>query len=85
MNMPTPGKVNKPIVSKRSIEEPRLTPKELQAFMKLYGFGDKEFAELLGVTLQAVRLWTTGEREFSITNSRLITMFKKYPQLMKEF
>ena len=62
-----------------------LTHKELSDFMNHNGFSDREFADLLGVTIQAVRLWKSGQREFSLTNSRIVRAFIKYPTLMREF
>ena len=58
---------------------------ELQDFMNHHGISKKELSEIFGVTIQAVNLWLDGKREFSVTNSRLIRIFKKYPQLLKEF
>ncbi len=62
-----------------------LTIKELQTFMNFHGVSKKEFSEILGVSIQAVNLWMNGKREFSITNSKLIKIFIKYPQLIREF
>ncbi len=67
------------------LDDEKLTYKELNNFLDKNGYGDKEFANLLGVTIQAVRLWRAGQREFSVTNSRLIKMFIKYPTLTREF
>ena len=77
--MPTPSD------SARIAENEKLTIEELQAFMNLNGISNKEFAEIFGVTIQAVKLWLTGKRDFSITNTRIIRLFTKYPQLIKEF
>lgn len=87
MALPMPGKPknNSPVHSKRSTEGERMTMAEVKAFMKSHGIGEKEFAELLGVTIQAVTLWMNGKREFSVTNSRLLRMFEKYPKLIREF
>lgn len=62
-----------------------LIPKEIQAFMTQNGIGRSELAEIFGVTIQAVNLWLTGKREFSVANSRLIRLFEKYPKLLKIF
>lgn len=62
-----------------------LVPLELQAFMNDNGISSKEFSEILGVSEQAVKLWLTGERKFSVTNSRLVKLFMKYETLIKEF
>lgn len=85
MAMPTPTKVTKPIVSKRTPQPENLTAKELEAFMNKYGFGPKEFADLMGCSVQAVNLWLSEERQFSVTNTRLIKLFTKYPKLMEDF
>ena len=72
-------------ISKRIKEEERTSPKELQQFMNHFGISKKEFAEIIGVTEPAVDLWLLGKRNVSVTLTRLITMFTKYPKLLKEF
>jgi len=67
------------------LDDDNITSNELTSFLDKHGFGDREFANLLGVTIQAVRLWKSGQREFNTTNSRLIKMFIKYPKLITEF
>lgn len=81
MNMPTLGST----ISDRITKNEKLSSEELQAFMDRNGISDKEMAEILGVSAQAVKLWLSGARDFSITNSRLIRQWTKYPQLIKEF
>lgn len=81
MTMPTPT----PPVSKRNTKNEALTAVELKTFMDKHGISTKELSEILGVTLQAVRLWLGGDRGISVTVSRLIAMFEKYPQLIKDF
>ncbi len=83
--MPAPVKKNEAVHSKRSTEGEKLTPDDIKKFMKKHGISDREFAEIFGVTTQAVVTWTEGRRGFSVTNSRLIRMFEKYPQLIREF
>lgn len=85
MNMPTPTKKNEKVVSKRSTAADRLSAEDLVKWMKHQGIDEHELSEIFGVTIQAVKLWVSGDREFSVTNSRLVAMFKKYPQLLKEF
>jgi len=63
----------------------RINHNDLIDFMNKNGFSVREFANLLGVTTQAVLLWKTGERAFSVTNSRLLKLFIKYPTLIKDF
>lgn len=71
--------------SKRVTRYEKLTGEELRAFMNKHGLADKELAQVLGVTIQAIRLWLSGSRTVSITISRLIALFDKYPQLLTEF
>ena len=77
--MPTPTS------SPRTVTNQKLTVAELKAFMDLHGFSKKEFADFLGVTVQAVKLWLNDDRDISVTNSRLIRLLTKFPQLIKEF
>lgn len=67
------------------LQDEKLTHNDLTDFMNKNGFSDREFANLFGVTVQAVRLWKTGERVFTVTNSRLLRLFIKYPTLIKDF
>lgn len=85
MGIPSPLKKNEQVHSKRSTVGEKLSTDGLNKFMKKHGISDKELAELFGVTIQAVNLWTTGQRTISVTNSRLIALFEKYPQLIREF
>lgn len=74
-----------PIKKLEELKTESLTIKELQSFMQINGLSNKEFADILGVTIQAVNLWIEGKRDFSITNTRLIKMMQKYPKLLREF
>jgi len=76
MKMPKPQRI---------IKRECLKPKELQDFMNFHGISRRELSEIFGVTTPAVSLWLTGQREFSVTNSRLVRLFDKYPKLLKEF
>ena len=80
MSIPLPSPVTS---TKRSMDH--ITAVELQAFMNKHGISNKELGEILGVTFQAVRLWLVGDRTISVTVSRVITMFDKYPQLIRDF
>ena len=73
------------IKSNRITGNEKLTIKELKAFMNLYGLSRREFSEILGITVQGVTLWLNGKRDISVTISRLVRLFKKYPRLLKEF
>lgn len=81
MTMPIPKTAN----TKRVIEQESLTPLQLKTFMDKHGLAIKEFAALLGITIQCVRLWLNGGRAIPVTTSRLILMFDRYPQLIREF
>lgn len=85
MAMPAPTKKNEIVHSKRSSEGEKMTPDELNKWMNQNGISDRELSEIFGVTEPAVRLWTSGQRGFSVTNSRLIRLFQKYPTLLREF
>lgn len=62
-----------------------MTPKQFLAFREKHGFTQKQIAELLGVTWQAVRLWELGERGIPEMVHKIINLFNKFPQTMKEF
>lgn len=86
MALPLPAKKKNDAISKRTVKEhENLSPEELQKFMRKHGISDYELAEILGVTIQGVNLWLSGGRKFSITNSRLLRMFDKNPELIRDF
>lgn len=62
-----------------------MTPQNLRKFMLAHNLNDKTLADLLGVTRMAVIQWLGGKRTISLTVTRLINLFDKQPQLMKEF
>lgn len=62
-----------------------LTPQEIKTFMNRHGVSVEEMAEIFGVKDRTVYRWLSGERELSITNSRLVMLFYKYPSLIREF
>ncbi|MFM6929363.1 MAG: helix-turn-helix domain-containing protein [Bdellovibrio sp.] len=62
-----------------------MSPREMLSFRVSLGMDEKEFAEFIGVTWQAVRLWETGQRAISETTARIVRLFKKYPELVKEY
>lgn len=72
-------------MSRRSTLAEKLTVSEIKSFMKQHGISEKEMSEIFGVTTQAVRLWVLGQREFTVTNSRLVRLFIKHPGLLSEF
>ena len=80
MSLPSPV-----TASRRVTSNEKLTSDELVKFMQKHGISEKELSEIFGVTVQAVKLWVTGQREFSVTNSRLVRLFMKYPKLIGEF
>jgi len=68
------------------IERDICTPSQVKAFRAwANNMTREEFADLLGVTPAAVVWWETGQRKVPNTTARLLKMFAKYPQLMKEF
>jgi len=86
MTMPKPNAsaTTSPVSPRMSSDEP-LTPKELRAWMNKEGISDKNLAAIFGVTKNAVTLWLDGKRQFSLTNSRIIRFFIKYPKLLRDF
>ncbi len=62
-----------------------MNPDELLSFLKKYDIGDDDFADLVGVGHTIVKYWLTGERKMSAPTVKLIRIFDRYPQLMKEF
>jgi DNA-binding transcriptional regulator YiaG len=86
MALPSPfAKKNHAVVSKRNINNEKITASELDSFMKKHGISEREMSEIFGVTIGAVRLWLNGDRSISVTNSRLVRLFIKYPKLLEEF
>lgn len=73
------------MISDRLKRNEVMSSEEIKEFMQLHGISKSELAEILGVTDTAVTYWLTGKREFSVLNSRLIRLFKKYPQIIKKF
>jgi len=80
MSMPLPNKVINRVTSNE-----KMNATELKAFMDSNGISNKELAEIFGVTIQAVNLWLSAQRDFSVVNSRLVRLFIKYPKLLREF
>lgn len=58
---------------------------ELDIFLKKYGLRASDFAELLGVTPMAVEHWLIGRRSIAKPYGRLVRLFDKHPELMREF
>ena len=73
------------VLSKRISVKERMSKEELEKFMHKHGVSEKELSEILGVTQGAVGHWCNGVRDISPTTTRLIRLFDKYPQLLKEF
>lgn len=84
MHNKNPG-ANLALKSNRIKENTQVTPAELQTFMNFHGLGSRELSEIFGVTEGAVRFWQSGDRPISVTNSRLIRLFNKFPHLLTEF
>lgn len=62
-----------------------MTASELDIFLKKYGLRASDFAELLGVTPMAVEHWLIGRRSIAKPYGRLVRLFDKHPELMREF
>lgn len=63
-----------------------MSPEDIKTYRVMHlNMTFKVFAELLGVTPQAVKLWEQGKRDMPETTVRLIKLFQKFPQLIKEF
>jgi len=74
-----------PIPGQLKNKSEKINAEELQAFMDKHGISQKELSEILGVSIQAVMLWVASKRDISVTNSRLVRLFDKYPHLIREF
>lgn len=53
--------------------------------MTKHNLDERTLAGIIGVTPGGVSHWMTGKRTISLTVSRLVKTFDKYPQLLKEF
>lgn len=62
-----------------------MTPSELDLFLKKNGLEADEFAKLIGLTRVAVDHWLTGRRAIAKPYGRLVRMFDRHPELMREF
>jgi len=62
-----------------------MTADEFIHFRTIMGLDQHQIAELLGVTYQAVYFWENGQRSISVTTVRLLRLFNKFPQLLREF
>lgn len=62
-----------------------MSSEELIQFRMNNNLNTKQLASLIGVTFQAVQLWERGERSIPTTVTRIIRLFKKFPQLKSEF
>lgn len=63
----------------------KMSSDELKSFMVNNGISEKELCEILGVTIQAVKLWLDGERSISVMMTRVIRLMQKHPSLIREF
>ena len=62
-----------------------MNAEQLAVFMKKYGMDEKRFAELIGITPSAVTHWLTGRRSIAKPYGRLVRLFDRKPEIMKEF
>lgn len=54
-------------------------------FLKRHNIVEKDLAQILGVSKEAVMLWIQGERAIPETTARLLVLFTREPELMIEF
>ena len=62
-----------------------MTPQELRSFLDKHELTPSNFAILIGVTYICVLHWLDGRRSISLPISRMIRLFDRRPELMKEF
>lgn len=62
-----------------------MSPQELDKFLKKYELEPSDFAEMVGLTKSAVNHWLLGRRSIAKPYGRLIHLFDRHPQLMREF
>lgn len=58
---------------------------QLTSFMEKHKLDINKFADLLGVTPMAIQHWLVGRRSIAKPYGRLVRLFDRHPQLMKEF
>lgn len=54
-------------------------------FKKKNNLTDKDLAQILGVSKEAIHLWESEERAINETTARLLVLFTREPELMIEF
>lgn len=62
-----------------------MNQQRLREFMLTHHLDDKKLADLLGVTRMAVINWLGGKRTISLTVTRILNLFDRKPDLMREF
>lgn len=62
-----------------------MTPTQIKAFMTKHNLNQEHFATLIGVSPMCVSNWVRGNRSMSLTTARVLRLFERKPQLMKEF
>ena len=62
-----------------------MTKDQLTAFLLKHQMSYEVLADLLGLTNQAVYHWLQGTRSIAKPYGRLLRLFDKHPDLMKEF
>ena len=61
-----------------------MKPNELIKFLEDQDLTNLAFAEILGVSKEAVDHWVMGRRAIPDTTAKLIRLFGRRPELMKE-
>lgn len=58
---------------------------QLQSFMAKHGLSAEQLADLIGLTKSAVDHWLNGIRSIAKPYGRLMRLFDKHPELMRDF
>lgn len=62
-----------------------MNSQDLDAFLKKYQLDPADFADMLGVSPAAVDHWLKGIRSIAKPYGRLVRLFDRHPELMREF
>lgn len=62
-----------------------MNSQELEKFLDFYGLTNNQFAQIIGVTPEAVKHWLVGRRAIPATAVKCILFFKAHPEMMTEF
>ncbi len=63
----------------------QMTAQELEKFLSKFDLTNDAFAEIIGVTHNAVDHWTNDRRKVPPTTAKLVRFFTSHPRMMQEF